>query len=188
MLEGVSELTLGLLNDATQAWVTGEYHRTLHRELGTSPLDRFQRGLDVGRESPDAEALRRAFRAEVVRTPRTSDGTVSLEGRRFELPSRYRALRRVHVRYARWDLRAADLVDPHTGAILAALYPLDKVRNAERGRAALGPVAPRDRDETPSAPADPGMAPLLRKLLADYAATGRPPAYLPFPKEESPDA
>ena len=48
-------------------------------------------------------------------------------------------------------------------------------------------MAPHDREQIPSAPADPGMAPLLRKLLADYAATGRPPAYLPFPKEESPD-
>lgn len=190
MLEGVSELTLGLLNDATQAWVTGEYHRTRHRELGTTPLDRFQRGPGVGRESPDAEALRRAFRAEVVRTPRRSDGTVSLEGRRFELPARYRTLRRIHVRTARWDLRAADLVDPHTGAILATLYPLDKVRNAERGRAVLGPVASRDRSEKPSASpagsADAGMAPLLKKLLADYAATGRPPAYLPFPTKEKP--
>jgi hypothetical protein len=118
---------------------------------------------------------------------------VSLEGRRFELPARYRALRRVHVRTARWDLRTADLVDPHTGAALAALYPLDKVRNAERGRAVLGLAASHDRrearDETPPEPARPldaGMAPLLRKLLADYAATGRPPAYLPLPMKEKP--
>jgi transposase InsO family protein len=180
MLEGVSELTLTLLNEATHAWLEGEYHRTLHRELGCSPLERFRKAADVGRESPDAQALRRAFRAEVVRTPRRSDGTLSLEGRRFELPTRYRALRRVHVRYARWDLRSADLVDPHTGATLAVLHPLDKRRNAERGRSALGPLASLDRDETPARPADPGMAPLLRKLLADYAATGRPPAYLPL--------
>ena len=32
----------------------------------------------------------------------------------------------------------------------------------------------------PEAPADTGgMAPLLRKLIAEYAATGIPPAYLP---------
>src|SRR3989338_3074217 len=108
MLEGVSELTLSLLNEATNAWLEGEYHGTLHRELGTSPLERFRNAPEVGRESPDAQALRRALRAEVVRTPRRSDGTLSLEGRRFELPTRYRALRRVHVRYARWDLRSAD--------------------------------------------------------------------------------
>jgi len=188
MLEGVSELTLSLLNEATHAWLEGEYHGTLHRELGTSPLERFRNAPEVGRESPDAQALRRAFRAEVVRTPRRSDGTLSLEGRRFELPTRYRALRRVHVRYARWDLRSADLVDPHTGATLAVLHPLDKRRNAERGRLALGPLASAARDEPPLQPADPGLAPLLRKLLADYAATGRPPAYVPLPsKKETPD-
>lgn len=181
MLEGVAELTLGLLNEATQAWVTGEYHRTVHRELGATPLERLRRGKDVGRESPDAEGLRRAFRAEVVRTPRRSDGTVSLEGRRFELPERYRLLRRVHVRYARWDLRVADLVDPHTGTILAALHPLDKQRNAERGRAPRKPDAAAERDTAEARPRAAGLAPLLRKLLADYAATGQPPAYLPLP-------
>jgi hypothetical protein len=29
------------------------------------------------------------------------------------------------------------------------------------------------------------LPPLLRKLLAEYAATGRPPAYLPKPTSES---
>jgi hypothetical protein len=28
-------------------------------------------------------------------------------------------------------------------------------------------------------PGEPGIAPLLKKLMADYAATGLPPAYLP---------
>ena len=66
--------------------------------------------------------------------------------------------------------------------------PLDKRRNAERGRLALGPLASAARDEPPLQPADPGLAPLLRKLLADYAATGRPPAYVPLPsKKETPD-
>lgn len=184
MLEGVSELSLQLLNEATQAWLVGEYHQAFHRELGCSPLARYQKGPDVGRESPDAEGLRKAFRAELVRTPRRSDGTVSLAGRRFELPDRYRHLRRVHVRFARWDLRQAELVDPHTDTTLVALYPLDKVRNAERGRPPQGPVASSDRHETPPSPpiaGDGGMAPLLRKLLRDYAATGRPPAYLPTP-------
>jgi putative transposase len=29
----------------------------------------------------------------------------------------------------------------------------------------------------------PGIAPLLRKLMADYAATGLPPAYIPQEEE-----
>jgi len=88
----------------------------------------------VGREAPDAETLRRAFRREVTRTQRKSDGTVSLEGVRFELPSRYRGLERLTLRYARWDLRSVELVDPKSGASLCPLFPLDKTRNAEIGR------------------------------------------------------
>ena len=31
-----------------------------------------------------------------------------------------------------------------------------------------------------------GMAPLLRQLIAEYAATGLPPAYLPTPDKDYP--
>jgi len=178
MLEGDAELTLERLNAATQAWVELEYHRRVHRELGCAPLARYLAGPDVGRPSPSSEELRRAFRAEVDRTQRRSDGTVSLEGQRFEVPARYRHLTRLRVRYARWDLSAVDLVDPHTQVILGALYPLDKAANADGRRRRLAPVAPA-RLEIP--PSTPTIAPLLRKLMADYAATGLPPAYLPAP-------
>ncbi|MEK7370587.1 MAG: DDE-type integrase/transposase/recombinase [candidate division NC10 bacterium] len=189
MLEGCRELTLERLNEATQAWVEGEYHQTLHSELGTSPLRRYLAGPEVGRPSPSSDALRRAFRAKVPRQQRRSDGTVSLEGRRFEIPSRYRHLGRLWVRYARWDLSRVDLVDEHTGAILCALYPLDKIRNAEGQRRRLAPVAAAEAEalDPTSAPAAE-LAPLLRKLMADYAATGLPPAYLPLhpPNQEEP--
>jgi transposase InsO family protein len=183
MLDGETDLTLERLNTATQAWVELAYHRARHRELGCTPLERYLAGPDVGRSSPSSEELRRAFRAEVDRTQRRSDGTVSLEGQRFEVPARYRHLRRLRVRYARWDLSAVDLVDPHTGVILSALYPLDKTANADGQRRRVTP--------TPATPREPVLAtattaPLLRKLLADYAATGLPPAYLPRP-ETPPD-
>jgi hypothetical protein len=29
-----------------------------------------------------------------------------------------------------------------------------------------------------------GIAPLLKKMIADYAATGLPPAYLPIPEQD----
>jgi putative transposase len=179
MLEGDPELTLERLNEATQAWVEGEYHQKGHAELGTSPLQRYLAGPAVGRDSPSSEALRQAFRAQVARSPRRSDGTLSLEGRRFELPARYRHLDRVWVRYARWDLSAVDLVDPHTGAILDALYPLDKPRNADGQRRHLDAGTPEAAPPPAAAPTST-MAPLLRQLMADYAATGLPPAYLPF--------
>ena len=181
MLESEADLTLERLNTATQAWVELEYHRRRHRELGGTPLERYLAGPDVGRQSPSSGELRRAFRAEIDRMQRRSDGTVSLEGQRFEVPARYRHLTRLRIRYARWDLSAVDLVDPHTHVILAALYPLDKTANADGRRRRLTPPTRSER-----APETATAAPLLRKLLAEYAATGLPPAYLPRPDEEDP--
>ena len=183
MLDGEADLTLERLNSATQAWVELEYHRARHRELGCTPLERYLAGPDVGRPSPSSEELRRAFRAEIDRTQRRSDGTVSLEGQRFEVPARYRHLTRLRIRYARWDLSAVDLVDPNTHVTLCALYPLDKTANADGQRRRVTPTTSPPRQP---ASATATIAPLLRKLLADYAATGLPPAYLPRP-ETSPD-
>ncbi len=181
MLENEDELTLETLNDATQAWVEGDYNRRPHRELGTSPLRRYLDAPNVGREAPDSETLRRAFRHEVTRRQRKSDGTASLEGVRFEVPSRYRQLETLHLRYARWDLRSVELVDPHTGSPLCSLFPLDKSRNADGARRHIE----EDGDSTPAAPtATAGTPPLLRTLIEDYAATGQPPAYLPEPDPE----
>lgn len=174
MLEGEATLTLDLLNQATQAWVEQEYHRTHHSEIGTTPLARFLTGPAVHRACPDSSVLSSAFRIEVTRRQRHSDGTVSLEGRRFEIPSRFRHLATLQLRYARWDLTRVDLVDARTGTRLSPVKPVDKSANAEGQRRRLQPVSPELSPIPPS-----GMAPLLRQLLADYAATGLPPAYLP---------
>lgn len=184
MLTGVADLTLARLNQITQAWVEQEYHRTHHSEIGTTPLSRYLDGASVGRDCPDSDSLRRAFRCTVTRRQRRSDGTVSLDAKRFELPSRYRHLAQVHVRYARWDLSQVELIDPHTLNTLCRLYPLDKSANADGKRRALVSTEP-DQHLTPDTARDE-LPPLLRKVLADYAATGRPPAYLPKHDDEEP--
>lgn len=134
------------------------------------------------RECPESQALRAAFRMEVTRKQRRSDGTISLEGRRFEVPARYRHLQQLHLRYARWDLGAGDLIDARRGTVLCALYPIDKAANASARRRALDPVTVLVQTPT----AESGMAPLLRKLMAEFAATGLPPAYIPTPQEHTP--
>jgi len=179
MLEGDKSLTLNTLNLATQAWVEQEYHRTRHSEMGTTPLARYLAGPNVARPCPAPAVLSAAFRIEVRRRQRRSDGTVSLEGTRFEIPSRYRHLSEVHLRYARWDLTQVDLVEPRSGVLLSPVRPLDKSANADGQRRRL---AKGVTDLSPRPPSGP--APLLRQLLADYAATGAPPAYLP--QEEEP--
>lgn len=175
MLENVTDLTLSRLNDATQAWFEVEYNQKHHSEIGTSPLRRFLDDKSVGRDSPGSDDLRRAFRAEWCRAQRRSDGTISLLGRRFEIPARYHSLLQVRVRCARWDFGFVDLVDERTGEVLCPIYPLDKQKNADGLRRSCPPI------DTPTQPA-PGsgsMAPLLRQLMAEYSATGLPPGYLP---------
>ena len=176
MLEGQKDLTLGLLNEATQAWVEMEYNREVHSETSQAPLARWLDGPTVGRESPTLDDLRLAFTAAETRSQRRSDGTASIEGARFEIPSRFRHLRKLHLRYASWDLTHVWLVDERTGAVLSRLYPLDKARNADGFRGVTQPTSPQ------ALPEPAGIAPLLRKLMTEYAATGLPPAYIP--KEE----
>jgi putative transposase len=174
MLEGVADLTLDQLNEATLAWVELEYNRTVHSETGQTPLERFLNDKDVGRPCPDSDKLKLAFTTEVQRTQRRSDGTLSLEGIRFEIPSRYAHLEKLTVRYASWDLSTVYLSDLQTGEILCRLYPQDKTKNAQGRRAPKTPIV-----SSPEPVAPPGMAPLLKKIIQQYATTGLPPAYLP---------
>jgi putative transposase len=186
MLDGLASLTLDFLNQATQAWVEIEYNRGLHRETGCSPVERFAKAPDVLRVSPSSDQLRDAFRLETRRRVRWSDGTISLEGVRLEIPSRYRCLREVVVRYARWDLGRVDLVDERRSSILAPLYPLDRTANADGHRSVIEPK----NNQTPDNGRKPvnELPPLLKKLLEDYSATGMPPAYLPKRNEaQNPD-
>ena len=183
MLEGEKELTLELLNRATQAWVEQEYHHAIHGETKQTPVERWLAGPSVGRTCPSSDELRRAFRKEMSRYQRRSDGTITVEGVRYELPNVYRTLLRPRVRVARWDLSSVDLVDPRRGTFLATLLPVDKQKNAERRRRALVDAAP-----TASIPPPVGIAPLLRQLMAEYAATGLPPAYIPHESSLNPES
>lgn len=180
MLEGEENLTLNSLNLATQAWVEQEYNRTLHSEIRCTPMERYLQAPQVGRPSPSSEELECAFRLKVARKQRRCDGTLMLEGQRFEIPSRYRNLETVHLRYARWDLSRVDMMDPRSDQILCAIHPLNKTANGSGNRRRFESPGP----SLVSAPAT-GMAPLLRELMAEYAASGQPPAYLPTDEDPS---
>jgi putative transposase len=144
-------------------------------------MDRFAQALYVLRLSPSSESLGDAFRLETTRRQRHSDGTISLEGVRFEIPARYRHFRDVTVRYARWNLGRVDLVDPRSGVILAPIYPVDKSANAAGRRAKIelevADVPPNRCGEVQRT--DDELPPLLKQILQEYSATGLPPAYLP---------
>ncbi|MGH6679664.1 MAG: hypothetical protein ACREDL_12220, partial [Bradyrhizobium sp.] len=119
-----------------------------------------------------------------------SDGTIVIEGRRFEVPSQYRHLTTLELRFAAWDLTEVHLADARAGSVLCRLFPQDKTRNANGLRRTVQPIAtgsvtaaPASVAPIPAAPAGVAparsMAPLLARLIDRQAATGLPPAYLP---------
>jgi len=189
MLDAVPNLTLAQLNVASFAWTEHEYQTTVHRELNdATPLQRFLNTPSVLRECPDSATLARHFRIEVKRSQRRSDGTVSLDGVRFEIPQPFAHLRQLTLRYARWARSQADIVDTRSGTIQATIYPLDKARNADGRRRIIKssglssrPLATLSGANSPSDP----QAPLMRHLLAQFAATGLPPAYLEIDESSS---
>jgi putative transposase len=182
MLEGEKDLTLELLNRATLAWLELEYNRKWHSEISTTPLERFLAGPSVLRPCPSSDELRRAFRRQEIRTQRRSDGTLTVGGVRYEIPSRYRTLLRPTVRWASWDLSSVDLVDARTGVVLTTLRPLDKQANGDGRRRVLDAEPDPGPEPLPS-----GIAPLLQELMSEYAATGLPPAYVPMPTRRPED-
>jgi len=178
MLENKENLTLRLLNQATQAWVEGDYHQKKNEALkGQTPIDCYLNHHDVGRDCPDSQILRSAFRRQVKRTQRRSDGTVSLEGKRFEIPDVYRDLKHITIRYAVWDLATIHMVDLDTSTIISPLYPQNKSANADglrKQRQSGSHSKPQQQNLSFSE-----TSPYLKKLMNEYAATGLPQGYIP---------
>jgi len=153
-----------------------EYNRKRHHEIKSTPVDKMLEGPDSSRPTPDSEKMTFSFTLQESRAQRKSDGTLQVKGVRFEVPSRFRHFDRLHIRYQSWNLSHAWLVDERTSTLLAKIYPQDKIKNGEGRRRTLVPEVDLSQ---PDNLADP-YPPLLRKLLADYAATGIPPAYIPM--------
>lgn len=188
MLEGEQELTLPLINEALIAWVEFEYHRKFHSEINATPIDRLLNHKNVARNCPDTRILNQSFCEEVKRKQRRSDGTFTINGTRFEVPNQYRHMDVLHVRYARWDLSHALLVDPHTNTPIDTMYPQDKSANANGLRRSLTQFSDPNNKQSSEKTKEPvGIAPLLKDLMAQYAATGLPPAYLPKNEEDKND-
>lgn len=176
LLSGVEGLTLNFLNRATIAWVEQEYNRSRHRELGQTPLDRLLQSHVVARRAPEFEQLRFHFTRCMQRSQRRSDGTVSVGGVRYEVPAAMRHVERLTVRFADWDLSRIFVVDPRDRqCVMATLYPQNKAANANGVRRCIEPPVPLNTDKPRDA-----IPPLLRQILADYAETGMPPAYIPL--------
>lgn len=185
MLSRAPRMSLDELNVACQAWVEMEYNRGHHREIGMSPIQRFVEAEDVSRPAPSPQSLRLAFCDQVTRTQRRSDGTLQVDGVRFEVPNRFRHLRHLAVRYRSWDLSEVYVVDPSTGEALETLCPEDRVRNAGGCRRALSPTVGDVKEHVQDDEAV--YPPLLRELIAQYSVCGLPPAVIPLKEEDESD-
>ena len=175
MVQQVEPLTLAYLNNATQAWVEMEYNKKKHNEIEMSPIKRFSEGKDVSRPAPDEEQVKRAFTIRESRKQRQSDGTISIQGIRFEIPSRFNHIKQLHVCFASWDKSIAWLVDDRTGNYLAAIFPQDKTKNAS-GKRRLRSIP--EEIKLPADTSNETEPALLRKLMAEYAETGMPAALI----------
>jgi len=123
---------------------------------------------------------------KLTRRQRKSDGTVSVNGKRFEVPSRFRTMEQLVLRCARWDLSTVDLVDPREKVVLAKLYPLDRTKNADGKRRRVEPLASDTPRPEVAQNGGGEIAPLLEKLMREYAATGLPPAYITKDDSQAP--
>lgn len=152
-LSELSDTVLALedLNARLWAWLEEIYHKTPHGGLaGMTPLARYQQDLaqvrPLGLRAAQLDAI---FQHRIQRHVR-KDGTVSYEGRRFEVP------------YALSGKTVWLVVDPHThtvigvedeaGAVLGAATLLDKQANRHRQRhtpAALNSAKP-SKSSTPT--------------------------------------
>jgi len=183
LLSGKGDLDLAYLNLVTQAWIEQEYHVTVQRDLGMSPRERALSAADASRDCPAGDLLRRAFMRDVRRRPKRQTATITLDGVRFEVPVAYRHFDSLRIRYAKWDLSVAWLVDLDGEAIVRIL-PEDPVANADgRRRVIADNPAPTDvtrQDAHCETPA------LLRQYLADFAANGLPPAFIPQTRKDTP--
>ena len=154
------------------------------------PRERFLASPGFGGPSPSMEVLNAAFRRDIKRKVRRSDGTVSIDGVRFEIPHRLSTLTTVVIRYATWDLRNVHLVDERTGDVTHRIWPLDKAQNSDGRRRRMVEAPPPSGSPTPSSDsATPArkveLPPLARELLRNQQASGMPPAYLPKDEVES---
>lgn len=181
MLANVKPLTLEILNQYTQPWVMYDYNGSIHSETGQKPVDRYAGSKNVARKTPDFITIGKAFRRIIERTQRFSDGTISIDGVKFQTPRPYRHIKKLFVAYAQWDLSEAALVDEQTGIEISPIFPLDKNKNALGMRAPISDPLNEINVEESEVEATL-IPPLLAKCMREFQKTSPVIGYIPHLK------
>jgi hypothetical protein len=100
-------LSLEPWNERLWHWLDTVYHRREHSAIQTTPLPRWQRGIEQARQLPPATDMRRLFFHRVDRRVRR-DSTFLLRHRFFEAPPRW-AGQRIEVRFDPLDLAHVEI-------------------------------------------------------------------------------
>jgi len=130
MLPKEKRITLDILNKVTIAWIEEDYHVKIHSETGQTPMDRFLNEKNVLRDFLDFNTLKKSFRKTITRSVRKTDGTLTIDGIRFQIPQQYAFMESLTLRYARWDLGEAEIVCPQTKKDVCTIFPIDKISNS----------------------------------------------------------
>ena len=180
MLDGVAELTLELLNKATQAWVEIEYNRAVHRETGCSPVERFAAGARCAPRKPLQRIAARRLspgNQEESASKRRHDlaggSAVRDSGKVPSLPRSHRSLRPLGPRPR--SISSTGTVGLFWLRFILSTKPPTPTAAVPRS----SPVAPTCRRTTGGDALPASCRPLLKRILQEYSATGMPPAYLP---------
>lgn len=162
---------LAHLNRLLWAWIEGEYHTTLHKGIGETPLDRWLRLAEHVRPAPADLDLERVFLSRVQRRVKR-DGTFTIDGKSFEAGVRFVG-DKIDVRYHPFDLRR--VLISRDGVAEAAVYPLDREANRH---------ARRDPEPVPQVQPEVRLT-SLERLAAERSQAGDAP---PSPPPEPPQA
>jgi len=179
-----TSLTLELLNKYTQAWVELDYNAKEHRETKQAPHERFLSLTSVHRPPPGIEEMRSAFALRVTRSQRQTDGTITLDGVRFEVPQSYRHIEELKLSYARWDLSRAEILCPVTNKVLTRIHPVPLERNASgirRGTPDPALACALEKESVELGEAGCNLPPLLARCLEDHARLYPHAGYMPLP-------
>ncbi len=175
MIENKKDLTLEELNRYTVVWTEKDYNHKTHDELKDTPANRFATGKNVGRSSKSFSDLKKVFCRDITRKQRRTDGTITIDTVRFEIPNRFRTLNELLIRYTPWDLSCAYIVDPKSTDIIEKILPENRNRNYFQGRRTLSKIS----SETPESTPKDDIAPLLKKYLQEFEDIYKQLPYIP---------